>query len=47
MLIFQKPLIILEQQKEGTETALMQKAIKRTFAALIEANKTERQPAPM
>jgi altronate hydrolase len=44
---FQKPLIILEQQKEGTETALMQKAIKRTFAALIEANKTERQPAPI
>lgn len=44
---FNKPLIILEQQKEGTETALMQKAIKRTFAALIEANKTEREPAPL
>jgi altronate hydrolase len=44
---FKKPLIILEQQKEGTETALMQKAIKRTFAALIAANKTERQPAPL
>ncbi|MES2278768.1 MAG: altronate dehydratase family protein [Bacteroidota bacterium] len=44
---FKKPLIILEQQKEGTETALMQKAIKRTFAALMEANKTERQPAPL
>jgi altronate hydrolase len=44
---FKKPLIILEQQKEGTESALMQKAIKRTFAALIEANKTERKPAPL
>lgn len=44
---FKKPLIILEQQKEGTESALMQKAIKRTFAALMEANKAERQPAPL
>lgn len=44
---FQKPLIILEQQKEGTESVLMQKAIKQTFAALIAANQTERQPAPI
>jgi len=44
---FSKPLIILEQQKEGTESKLMQKALKQTFAALIEVNKIERQPAPL
>jgi altronate hydrolase len=44
---FNKPLIILEQQKEGTESQLMQKALKQTFAALIEVNKIERQPAPL
>jgi altronate hydrolase len=44
---FDKPLIVLEQQKEGTENNLLQKAIKHTFAALIDANKTQRQPAPL
>ncbi len=44
---FDKPLLILEQQKEGTESKLLQKAIKHTFAALIEVNKTGRQPAPV
>jgi len=44
---FKKPLIILEQQKEGTEKQLLQKAIVKTFAGLMEANKVERQPAPL
>ncbi|TAH03120.1 MAG: altronate dehydratase [Sphingobacteriales bacterium] len=44
---FNKTLIILEQQKEGTEETLMNNALKRTFAGLIEANKLERQPAPL
>jgi len=44
---YQKPLIILEQQKEGTEKQLLKKAIKRTFAGLISANKIERKPAPL
>ena len=44
---FDKPLLILEQQKEGTESNLLQKAIKHTFAALVGANKTERRPAPV
>ncbi|HVK46988.1 MAG TPA: altronate dehydratase family protein, partial [Pseudobacter sp.] len=44
---FSKPLVILEQQKEGTEQQLLTKAIKKTFAALMEANKNERQPAPL
>jgi altronate hydrolase len=44
---FSKPLVILEQQKTGTETELMQQALKRTFTGLVEANRTERQPAPI
>jgi altronate hydrolase len=40
-----KPLIILEQQKEGTEQQLLSEAIKRTFLGLIEVNKIERESA--
>jgi altronate hydrolase len=44
---FKKPLVLLEQQKEGTEKQLINKAIKQTFIGLIEANKLERKPAPL
>jgi altronate hydrolase len=44
---FAKPLLVLEQQQEGTEHELLAKAIKRTFLGLVEANKQERQPAPL
>lgn len=44
---FSKPLAILEQQELGTETNLMQEALKRTFAGLVEANKNARKPAPL
>jgi altronate hydrolase len=44
---FSKPLIVLEQQKEGTEQDLLANAIRRTFLALAEANKQERKPAPL
>jgi altronate hydrolase len=44
---FNKPLIMLEQQKIGKESTLMQEALKQTFAGLIEANKLERTPAPI
>lgn len=44
---FSKPLIILEQQKEGTEQELLANAIRQTFLALVEANKQERKPAPL
>ncbi|MGN6420048.1 MAG: UxaA family hydrolase [Pseudobacter sp.] len=44
---FSKPLVILEQQKEGTEQQLLTRAIKKTFAGLMEANKNVRQPAPL
>jgi altronate hydrolase len=42
-----KPLIILEQQKEGTEQELLAQAIRQTFLALIEVNKQERKAAPV
>ncbi len=42
---FDKPLFVFEQQFEGTEQELMQKAIKSTFTGLVEANKLERTPA--
>ncbi|MBX2945058.1 MAG: altronate dehydratase [Cyclobacteriaceae bacterium] len=44
---FSKPLIILEQQKEGTEQELLVQAIQKTFLQLIEVDKQERKPAPL
>ena len=44
---FSKPLIILEQQKEGTEQELLANAIRKTFLALIDINKHERKPTPL
>jgi altronate hydrolase len=44
---FDKPLIILEQQRSGSEAAMMSDAIRRTFLGLIEANKAQRTPAPL
>lgn len=42
-----KPIIILEQQQSKSEKDFIAEAIKRTFAALMEANKIERRPAPL
>jgi altronate hydrolase len=42
---FSKPLVVLEQQKSGSEFAMLSEAIDRTFAGLVEANKAERTPA--
>src|SRR5690606_29242444 len=44
---FAKPLVILEQQKEGTEQELLINAVQKTFLGLIEANKQTRKPAPL
>jgi altronate hydrolase len=44
---FSKPLYILEQQQIGRGSDLISKAIKQTFAGLVEANKIERKPAPL
>jgi len=42
-----KPLYILEQQEIGNEKKLLQKAVKKTFQGLVEANKISRSPAPL
>ncbi|SFC47512.1 altronate hydrolase [Parapedobacter composti] len=44
---FDKPLYIFEQQLMGTETNLIQQALKHTFAGLMQANQLRRQPAPL
>lgn len=44
---FAKPLVLLDQQMEGTETALMERAVQETFAGLVEANRSRRKPAPL
>jgi altronate hydrolase len=44
---FDKPLIILEQQRSGSEAAMMSEAIRQTFNGLVEANKVRRTPAPL
>jgi len=44
---FDKPLIILEQQRSGSEAAMMSEAIRQTFLALVEANKAQRTPASL
>ncbi|GGZ16441.1 dehydratase [Echinicola pacifica] len=43
----QKPVIVLEQQKEGTENQLLTTAIQQTFLALTDADQYERQAAPL
>jgi altronate hydrolase len=44
---FDKPLYILDQQKTGTESALLSEALKKTFTGLMIANKNTRKPAPL
>jgi altronate hydrolase len=43
----QKPVYILEQQQSNSEKDLIAEAVKKTFVGLIEANKIDRQPAPL
>jgi altronate hydrolase len=44
---FDKPLIVLEQQKSGSEFAMLSSAIGQTFHGLAEANKLTRAPADL
>ena len=44
---FSKPLYIFDQQKSGLESQMLSDAIQQTFHGLVEANKIERQPAPL
>jgi altronate hydrolase len=44
---FDKPLIVLEQQRSGSESTMLSDAIRHTFLELTEANKSRRSPAPL
>ena len=44
---FSKPLVIVEQQKSGTEAAMLTHAIRETFLGLMEANECRRTSAPL
>jgi altronate hydrolase len=44
---FDKPLLVFEQQRSASEYAMLTAAIHETFAALVEANRLERRPAPL
>jgi altronate hydrolase len=44
---FSKPIHFVDQQSSGRESALMNLALDKTFAALEEANRAERRPAPL
>ncbi len=45
--MFDKPLFVFEQQKSGSEAAMMSEAIRQTFLGVVEANKAQRAPAPL
>jgi altronate hydrolase len=40
-----KPVVVLEQQKSGSEFAMLSEAIRQTFEGLVEADKAERAPS--
>jgi altronate hydrolase len=42
-----KPVLMYEQQKSGTESAMLSDAIRATFEGLVEANRLTRNPAPL
>jgi altronate hydrolase len=44
---FHKPLFIFEQQRSGSEAAMLRDAIRQTFAGLVEANQARRTAAPL
>lgn len=44
---FDKPLLLYRQQGYPDERTLLETAIKETFLGLIEANRSERRPAPL
>lgn len=42
-----KPVVILEQQKSGSEATMISDAIRRTFEGLVQADKARRTPADL
>jgi altronate hydrolase len=45
--LFDKPILVFEQQQSTSEEQLIKDAIRHTFEKLVEANKQQRQPAPL
>ena len=44
---FSKPLILLEQQRSASERAMLSQAVRDTFVGMVEANRMQREPAPL
>lgn len=44
---FAKPLLVFEQQRMGTEAALLGAAVRESFAGFVEADRAARAPAPL
>lgn len=44
---FRKPLLVFEQQKSGSEAAMLEQATRETFVALAECNTAKRAAAPL
>jgi altronate hydrolase len=44
---FSKPLYVIDQQKTGKESVMLEQALRQTLAGLIQANQQERKPAPL
>src|SRR4029077_19447296 len=44
---FSKPLLVFEQQQMGEESTMLSKAIRDTFAGLVEADEAVRRPASL
>ena len=44
---FSKPLLVFEQQQSGPELKMLSEAVRATFLGVVEADKSERAPAPL
>lgn len=44
---FDKPLFVFEQQQSGSESAMLNSAVRETFGGLAAANQQQRSPAPL
>ena len=44
---FDKPLILLEQQRSASEFSMLSEGVRRTFLGLVEANQARREPAKL
>lgn len=42
-----KPILYLEQQRAGTEFAMLSRAVRETFLALVDAETLQREPVPL